>query len=115
VLTSALVQGSTISLVAEKLSLTEPERAEPMHSLELVSLGKANAEMIQYDISEGLDIVGKPIAEIPFPDNVLVNAIIRNGDLLTPSGNTTVQQGDTLFILASRKSKKILKQVLEKE
>jgi cell volume regulation protein A len=56
VLISALVQGSTISLFAEKLGLTEPKKIVPMHSLELVSIGKANAEMIEYEVSENIHI-----------------------------------------------------------
>lgn len=115
VLISTLVQGSTISLVAEKLSLTGPKRTEPMHSLELVSIGKANAEMIEFEISENISIIGKSLAEIEFPDGVLVNAIIRNDELITPSGDTEIQLGDILFILASRKSKKALKELLKPE
>lgn len=114
VLISALIQGSTISLFAEKLALTEPKRIVPMHSLELVSIGKANAEMIEYEVNEDMHIIDKPLAEIGFPNGVLINAIIRNDELITPSGKTKIKAGDILYILASRQSKKELLQLLKK-
>ncbi|RKQ29292.1 potassium/proton antiporter [Oceanobacillus halophilus] len=115
VLISALVQGSTISIFAEKLGLTGPKKTEPMHSLELVSLGKANAEMIEYEASDDTTIIGESLADIEFPNDVLVNAVIRNDELITPSGDTKIEPGDILYILVSRKSKKELKQLLKKE
>ncbi len=115
VLTSALVQGATITVLAEKLGLTGPEKATPMHSLELVSLGKADAEMIEYEIEEDAVIIGQKLVEIPFPEGALVNAIIRKEELITPTGNTTIEQGDFLYILTKRKYKKELKQLLKKK
>ncbi|MGI6066753.1 MAG: TrkA C-terminal domain-containing protein [Bacillota bacterium] len=85
-----------------------------MHSLELVSIDKANAEMIEYAVHENTHILDKSLAEIKFPNDVLINAIIRNDELITPSGDTKIEAGDILYILASRKSKKELIQLLKK-
>ncbi|MGM8214576.1 potassium/proton antiporter [Bacillaceae bacterium W0354] len=115
VLTSALIQGSTIPFFAEKLSLTGPKRIEPMHSLELVSIGKANAEMIEFVVNEEIQITGQTLADIEFPKDVLINAVIRKNELLTPSGDTKIEVGDILYILASRKSKRALKQLLNEK
>ncbi|ARK31261.1 potassium/proton antiporter [Halalkalibacter krulwichiae] len=114
VLTSALVQGSTITFFAEKLKLTETKTELPIHSLELVSIGKANAEVIEVEINEETSIVNRSLAEIVFPKDVLVNAIIRKGSLITPYGETKVYAGDVLYILVSKQSKKQLKEMLEK-
>ncbi|MDF2037518.1 potassium/proton antiporter [Cytobacillus oceanisediminis] len=115
VLTSALIQGSTITMLAEKLGLTGPEKATPMHSLELVSLGKADAEMIEFEIEEDAFIIGQNLMEIPFPEGALVNAIIRKDELITPTGNTQIEQGDFLYILTKRKYKRELKLLLKKK
>ncbi|PYZ99215.1 potassium/proton antiporter [Alteribacter lacisalsi] len=112
VLTSALIQGSTISLFAEKLGLTGPKLVTPLHSLELVSIGQANAEMVEYTVNEETKIAGKTLMEIQFPDDVLINAIIRDGELITPSGETDLYPNDILYILVSRTSKKDLKALL---
>jgi potassium/hydrogen antiporter len=112
VLTSALIQGSTISSFAEKLGLTGPTKVEPVHTLELVSIGKANAEILEVEANEETPILGKSLADITFPKDVLINAIIRGTELITPYGETVIQKGDILYILVSRNSKRDLKQML---
>ncbi len=113
VLISAAIQGSTISMFAEKLDLSGPKRTEPMHSLELVSIGKANAEMIEYEVNEKLDIIGKTLIDIDFPKNTSISAIIRDNQLVTPTGTTVIKENDILFILVSHKDKKHVKKLLE--
>lgn len=115
VLTSALIQGSTISIFADTLGLNGPEKVEPPHSLELVSIGKANAEMIEFAVDEKTAITGQALKNISFPKETLISAMIRNGDLVTPHGDTTVQPGDILYILTAKKRKKELKRLLNKE
>jgi potassium/hydrogen antiporter len=115
VLTSALIQGSTIPLLADKLGLNGPKKTTPMQSLELISLGKADAEMIEYEMESDSAIVGKTLMEIPFPEGALVNAVIRNGKLIAPTGNTVIMAGDFLYILSERKNKPKLKKLLREK
>ncbi|MBE4909560.1 potassium/proton antiporter [Bacillus luteolus] len=115
VLTSCLVQGSTITILAEKLGLNGPKKTEPIHSLELISLGKADAEMFEYELEEDSALVGKTLIEIPFPEGALVNAIIRKDELITPTGRTVIEPGDFLYILSARKNKQLLKELLEEK
>ncbi|WP_096440049.1 potassium/proton antiporter [Alteribacter populi] len=112
VLTSALIQGSTITPFAKKLGLTGPKKVTPLHSLELVSIGQANAEIIEYQVNEEASIVGQNLTEIEFPRDVLINAIIRDGELVTPYGETVIEANDILYILVSRTSMKELKKLL---
>ncbi|MCK0471723.1 potassium/proton antiporter [Halalkalibacter sp. APA_J-10(15)] len=115
VLTSALVQGSSISIFAKKLGLTGPKKDTPHHSLELISMGKANAEMVQYQVHETSAIVGHTLRDIQFPNRVTISAIVRNEKLISPYGETEIKEGDFLYILVSRKYKADLKKVLEKK
>lgn len=112
VLTSCLVQGTTISYFAEKLGLTGEKKAIPMHSLELVSLGKANAEIIQYQIEADSILINRTLNDIAFPEHTLVNAIIRDDKLVTPTGDTSIQPDDFLYVLGDRSKKNALKKVL---
>lgn len=112
VLTSALIQGATISQFAEKLGLTGTKKEAPIHTLELISIGKANAEIVEYTVSDETRIVDKSLAEINFPPEVLINAIIRGEELVTPYGETRIQTGDILYILVAKKRKKELKKIL---
>ncbi|MFB4165782.1 potassium/proton antiporter [Alteribacillus sp. JSM 102045] len=115
VLTSALVQGSTISYVAKKLNLVGPKKDTPHHSIELISIGKANAEMVQFKTNHETAIVGKKLHEIPFPRKATISAIVRDDRLITPYGETEIQAGDFLYILVSQKEKEALKQLLDKK
>lgn len=115
VLTSCLIHGSTITILAKKLGLTGPKKTTPMHSLELVSLGKADAEMLEYEIEDDAEVVGETLIDIPFPEGALVNAIIRNDKLVTPTGNTVIEAGDFLYVLTSRKNTNKIKKLLEKK
>lgn len=115
VLTSALIQGSTIPYLADKLGLNGPKKTAPMQSLELISLGKADAEMIEYEMESDSAIVGKTLTDIPFPEGSLVNAIIRKGKLIAPTGNTVIMAGDFLYILSARKNKPHLKKLLKEK
>jgi potassium/hydrogen antiporter len=115
VLTSALIQGATIPKLADKLGLNGPKKTTPMQSLELVSLGKADAEMIEYEMESDSAIIGKTLMDIPFPEGTLVNAIIRDGKLTAPTGNTAIMAGDFLYILSARKNKPQLKKLLKEK
>ncbi|PMC36000.1 potassium/proton antiporter [Bacillus sp. UMB0899] len=115
VLTSALIQGSTISIFAEKLGLNGPKKTEAPHTLELVSIGKANAEIIEVEVNAQEHIINQPLKDIEFPKEVLINAIIRNGLLVTPHGDTKIKSGDILYILVSKKKMNELKQFLTRK
>lgn len=114
VLTSALIQGSTIMLFAEKVELTTPKKIESPHSLELISIGKANAEIMEFLVCEANYISGKALEDIPFPKDVLVTAVIRSGQLITPKGKTIIKAGDIMYILVAKKSKAELRKLLNK-
>ncbi|MEC2073336.1 potassium/proton antiporter [Alkalihalophilus marmarensis] len=112
VLTSALIQGSTISYFAEKLGLNGPEKVEPPHTLELVSIGKANAEIIEFAVNENMKVAGQALKDLELPSDVLISAVIRNGDLVTPHGETVIKPGDILYILVAKQTIKALKRLM---
>jgi cell volume regulation protein A len=113
VLTSALVQGSSITWLAERFKLVSDKLTNPIHSLELISIGKANVEMMEFEVMAHNQIVGQTLENMELPDRALINAIIRDGDVITPYGQTEIKTGDTLYILVSRSSKKEVRKLLE--
>ncbi|GAA0450370.1 potassium/proton antiporter [Alkalibacillus silvisoli] len=112
VLTSALVQGSTISNVAKHLGLMGPAKDTPHHSIELISIAKANAEVVQFQTNRDNAIVGKRLHEIDFPTKSSIAAIVRGDELVTPYGDTEIKAGDFLYILVSKKYHTQLMKVL---
>jgi potassium/hydrogen antiporter len=115
VLTSTLIQGSTISYFARLLGLTGKRKIQSSHSLELVSIGKSDAEIIEFVVDEKSVINGMKLNNIKFPDKVLINAIIRHDELITPTGNTELLSNDILYVLTSRESKRELKELIDEK
>ncbi|MFG6121258.1 potassium/proton antiporter [Thalassobacillus sp. B23F22_16] len=115
VLTSALIQGSTISWAAKKLKLVGPKIDVPHHSIELISMGKVAAEMVQFQTNKESAVVGKKLKELSLPNRSNVNAIIRDNHVITPYGETTIHPGDFLYILVESKYKNQLTKELEQK
>lgn len=113
VLTSALIQGATISPLAEKLGLVEGAVPAKPVTLELVAMEKVNAEMIEVILTEGAPVVGKTLAECRFPEKATVSAILRGDRLVTPRGNTRLEAGDVLFVLVGKESLPALRAIFE--
>ncbi|GAA0324146.1 potassium/proton antiporter [Bacillus carboniphilus] len=115
VLTSALIQGGTIPLMAQKLGLVGKEKPSSSYSLELVSIGKTNSEIIEVIIPEHSVIAHKQLKDVEPTNDLLIVAVIRNDQILTPRGNTTILPGDILYILVSKKKRNEVKNYLLKQ
>lgn len=111
VLTSALIQGSTISPLASFLGLTEGKKVTASHILELVAMGKTNTEIIEILIEEEASSINKEIQHLELPDDALITAIIRNDKVITPRGNTKIIAGDTLYVLIPKTKREYIKKI----
>ncbi len=110
VLLSALVQGALIGPAASLFKAEgEGKAVQPPHSLELVSMGKTNSEMIELVVSGSAS--GKEIQQLDLPDKTLVTAVIRGDQLITPYGGTVIEEEDVLYILAPKKQKNTVKRL----
>ncbi|HSJ39202.1 MAG TPA: potassium/proton antiporter [Planococcus sp. (in: firmicutes)] len=115
VLTSALVQGSTIAFMAKALSLNGRPSPKRIHSLELVSMDRANAEMLEVELTEKSPFAGQLVQTIGLPNQTLISAIIRSGRLVMPTGTTKLKVGDVLYVLTEKKQVPKVKMVLGEE
>jgi cell volume regulation protein A len=111
VLSSALIQGATISPLAKKLGLADDEKKVAPHSLELVSMGKTNTEIIEITINQNSIVVNKEIRHIDLPEDILITAIMRGDQIVTPRGNTLVYPDDTLYVITPKHKKGLIKQI----
>lgn len=102
VLSSALIQGATISPLANRLGLSGGKKVIVPHTLELVSMGKTNSEIIEIQVESASMAEGKELHQLTMPEDSLINAIIREQKLITPRGNTSLREGDILYILARK-------------
>ncbi|MCI3922617.1 potassium/proton antiporter [Paenibacillus sp. TRM 82003] len=109
VLTSALVQGATISPLAAKLGLVGEKKTNVPHTLELVSIGKTNMEMLEIAVEEGAPAAHLPIQRMTLPPDALITAVIRGDQMITPRGNTDLLPGDVLYIMMNKANRSAIK------
>jgi cell volume regulation protein A len=102
VLTSTAIQGALISPVAAWLGLLGEPVPPRGITLEFFTMEKLNAAMLEIVLPEGADVVGQTLAELPLPEHATVSALVRDGRVVAPNGDTTLHAGDTLFVLSSK-------------
>ena len=98
--TSVLIQGTTLSVIAKWLHVSLPERVKPKSSVELFLSDRAKTEMAEIEIPDDCYAVGKEIVELHFPKTSLIAVINRNGKFITPSGSTVIEANDVLIVIA---------------
>ncbi|PAD21630.1 potassium/proton antiporter [Terribacillus saccharophilus] len=114
VLLSTVLQGSTVTALAAKLKLVQPPTTNEIETLELISIGRNNLEMVEYKPTDLNEITGKRLEDLSFPETTLINAILRSGEIISPNGQTVIKAGDTLYIMVSLQFKKQLAKYLRR-
>lgn len=112
VLTSAVIQGTTISPLTQMLKLVEKDKAKAPTLLELMALGKTDSEINHILVDGEMPIIGKEIQQLNLPDDILFTAIIREKRIITPKGSTVIEAGDTLYVMNPKKKRKEMKTIL---
>lgn len=104
VLSSVLLQGTTIPLVARWLKVDAPAMPKRMYPIEYTPMGGLKSELKELPILLDSSIVGKAIVELGLPNGFLIILIARGNDFLLPGGGTVLQGGDILLVLSDKKS-----------
>ncbi|MFN6942724.1 MAG: TrkA C-terminal domain-containing protein, partial [Parvibaculum sp.] len=64
----------------------------------LQSVRDGAAEVIEAEALETSTLVGKPLREVALPSGILVGAVIRDGEVIIPRGNTEIRAGDRVVL-----------------
>jgi cell volume regulation protein A len=104
VVVSLLAQGPTIEPLARRLRLTtlEPAMSEPI--VEVATIRRLGAEVVEYRIGADHAIVGANVRDLALPRDAVVNVIVRGEEAIPPRGSTRLRAGDRLHILVRRES-----------
>ena len=65
----------------------------------LYNLNKGKVEAAEFTVREGSPIVGKPLMQLSFKPGVLIAAIQRGRQQITPRGNDVIEPGDSVVIV----------------
>jgi len=70
------------------------------------------AEVIEAEALETSPLVGQPLREVDLPDGLIVGAIARDGNVITPNGSTIIEAGDKVVMFAQRDQVATVEQLL---
>jgi cell volume regulation protein A len=100
---SVLLQGTTLGLMAKWLHVSVPEKLRRKFPLDIELSDDFKSELIEFDIAENSPSVGKAVVELNLPKSSLIVMIYRQGKYLTASGDTVIEAGDHLLVMADSK------------
>jgi cell volume regulation protein A len=96
---SVIVQGGLVPTLAHRLRI-------PLRTVEPEpwSLGVRFSEepegLHRYHVAAGSAADGSPVSDLPCGEDVWVSLVIRDGNLVTPTDDTTLRAGDDVLVLA---------------
>jgi potassium/hydrogen antiporter len=102
VLTSALLQGWSLPVVARLLRVDSPLERKRPSPLEFAPVKGADTDLIDLMVPVRSAVAGVPLIELGLPRNTLIVLISRDENFLVPSGGTILQEGDTLLVLVNK-------------
>lgn len=97
--TSVLIQGTTLSLVAKWLHVALPEKVKPMGATDMLLSDQPKTLMHEININANSAVIGKKIVDLGFPKNAIITMIKRDDKYITPNGSTVINLNDSLIIL----------------
>ena len=104
VLTSVMFQATTLTVVANWLKLSVPEKLKRKSVLDIELSDDIRNELLEVEIPRNSQAVGKPIVELGFPKTSLIVLINRNDKFITPNGATEIEAGDKMMIMTDNEN-----------
>ncbi|GGM15817.1 potassium/proton antiporter [Deinococcus aerophilus] len=100
VLTSVLVQGTTLTWVADRLGLREARAVPAPAPITYTPTGHSENALTTVEVRPDSDADGQRIVDLHLPVEALVVLIQRRGEYLIPKGATRLEAGDSVQVLA---------------
>jgi trk system potassium uptake protein TrkA len=101
----------TVSSTNIILSIIEQEIPE-RGLVHLLTLKHAQLTIVEATVERSAPVAGKSLAEIDFPPDTVISAVLRNGSMILPRGETTLMPKDEVIALVKRESEDDLRQML---
>lgn len=100
-LTSLLIQGTTLPAVARWLGVEDQSTGGNTQRLLFTPTGSGKNDMVEMIVPQYSKVVGRRIVDLRFPPEALILLIHRAGEYLVPNGSTILQADDELQVLGS--------------
>ena len=63
------------------------------------SIGDAEAEVIEAQVLGTSPIAGQKVKDIDFPEGTLIGAVMQQGKVVRPTGETRIEEGNVIAIV----------------
>jgi cell volume regulation protein A len=101
---SVLVQGTTLPIIAKWLHVSVPEKLKRKFPLDIELIDGQKSELIEFDITSASPSVGKAVVDLKLPSTAFIVMIHRRGKYMYATGSTIIEVGDHLLVMADNKS-----------
>jgi len=98
--TSILIQGTTLSIVAKWLNVALPEKVKKITEIDKLILDFPKSLLQEFEILPEIHTANKRIVDLNFPKSAFIVMIKRNGEYIRPGGSTVIESKDILMVLA---------------
>lgn len=102
VLTSVLLQGTTLPTVASLLRVRTELPQHTYYPISYTPTGLGRNGMVEVPVKRGGEADGKRIMDLDLPQEALVILVHRAGEFLIPKGTTELQGEDSILVLAPK-------------
>src|SRR5690606_2891498 len=101
--TSVLVQGTTLSIVAKWLHVALPNKAKRKTPVDIFLSDSAKSVLEEIYLENDNPSIGKKVVDLHFPKNAIIAMIKRGDKYITPNGTTVLEEQDALMVLAENR------------
>ena len=101
VLTSVLVQGISISWMAQWLKVNAPQPVICHHALEFIPDVTIDSQLVELRVAPHSPIIGQSVVQMGLPRDALIVLVRRGVESLVPNGATVFEANDRLLLLAN--------------
>lgn len=98
--TSVIIQGTTLSIVAKWLHVALPEKVKKITDIDKLILDLPKSSMQEFTVPHGSAVVSKRIVDLHFPKSAFIAMIKRGEGYIRPGGSSILQANDVLMVLA---------------
>jgi cell volume regulation protein A len=102
-LTSVLIQGTSIPVIAKWLHVSLPARVKAVTPSDILLSESFNSALAEITITPDNYAAGMKIIDLGFPQNARIALLKRNDKNLIPDGLTEIKAGDQLLVIAANK------------
>lgn len=104
VLTSLILQGTSIPITAKWFRVALPSRADPLYRAQIKGGKDKQLELVQFRVLENTVLVGRHPKDIALPEQCRIVDIIRQGQQLQPEEIDAIQARDIVTLIATEEA-----------